>query len=107
MGNGWPRAGKGGTVRVWDMGTRELVHTLGGVHTRVVEPIVFSPDGKSLASGGDDGLIVWWNLTTGKPREVLRGHTDGVFALAWGPGADDLYSASADGTLRVWTLIPC
>jgi WD40 repeat protein len=99
-------SGGDGTTRIWDADTREVVHTLSGVHQRVVEPILFSPDGKSLVSGGHDTQIVWWDLTTGKPREVLRGHADGVFALCWGASAEELISASADGTVRVWTLKP-
>jgi WD40 repeat protein len=97
-------SGSDGTIRVWDADTREPIHTLSGVHQRVVEPILFSPDGKSLVSGGHDAQVVWWDLTTGKPREVLRGHADGVFALCWGATAEELVSASADGTVRVWTL---
>jgi WD40 repeat protein len=99
-------SGDKGFVRVWELETRAEVFTLSGVHTQTVEPIVFSPDGKALVSGGHDGLIVWWDLTTGKPREVLRGHTGGVFALAWGAGKDELLSASSDATFRAWALKP-
>jgi WD40 repeat protein/DNA-binding transcriptional ArsR family regulator len=42
-------------------------------------------------------------LAKGAPRVTLRGHTKPVQAVAWSPDGDHVATASADGTIRVWT----
>ena len=49
------------TIRLWDVATGEMLYILTG-HTSVVLSVVFSPDGKTLASGSDDGTVLLWNL---------------------------------------------
>jgi WD40 repeat protein len=40
----------------------------------VVTTVVFSPDGKTLASGGIDSPIRWWDAATGKALGKISGH---------------------------------
>lgn len=80
-------------------------------HLGKVSDIAVAPDGSAIASAGWDGFV---HLTTperaldplGAPPDsfettVLRGHQSNVTAVGFSPqGA--LYSASSDGTLRLW-----
>src|SRR5262249_38370940 len=45
-------------------------------HKGTVFHAAFSPDGKTLASGGDDRRVILWDAATGRERAVLAGHTD-------------------------------
>jgi WD40 repeat protein len=51
------------------------VRTLKG-HTKTVRSVAFSPDGRLLASGSDDGTVKLWEVATGSLVRTLEGHTD-------------------------------
>lgn len=56
-------AGADGAVRVWDIGSKTLLHTLNG-HDGEVNCVAFLDDGQRLVSGGDDGTLRHWQLPT-------------------------------------------
>jgi WD40 repeat protein/tRNA A-37 threonylcarbamoyl transferase component Bud32 len=64
--------------------------------------VVFSPDGRNLATGGEGHTVTVWDAKDGKPREILRGHTGDVWALAFSPDGRWLASAGEDTTVRIW-----
>ena len=64
--------------------------------------MAFSPDGKTLAAGGLNGVVQLWNFHTGKPRRTLHGHTGLVNSVAFSPGGETLASGGDDGTVRLW-----
>ena len=75
-----------------------------------VNAITFSPDGRTLASGGDDQFVTLWDIqevdATGPQlqlRRTLRGHTRWVTSVAFSPDGAILASGSADDTVRLWS----
>ncbi|MBD2091755.1 protein kinase [Microcoleus sp. FACHB-1515] len=91
------------TVRIWNLATGELQHTLSG-HTRDVNTIAITPDGTMAISGGDDHQIRCWNLQDATPGRTLSGHARDVNAIAISPNGQILASASEDRSVRIWQL---
>jgi WD40 repeat protein/serine/threonine protein kinase len=74
-------------------------------HERSVRTVAFSPDGQTLASSGDDGVIIRWNTSTGEQiGEPLVEHEDVVAAIAFSPDGRWLASGSFDRTVLLWDL---
>ncbi len=94
-GGGWEDK----TVKLWDVGNRELIGTLEGHEYEV--NTVFSPDGKTLASGSD-GVRLWdvATQTSIGTRPLGRGN---VLSLAFSPDGKSLASGSW-GTVTLWDL---
>lgn len=64
--------------------------------------LVFSSDGRTLVSGGEDKTVRLWETATGKERRRFVGHQGIVRAVAISPDGTRLVSASDDTTALVW-----
>ncbi|RKU06341.1 hypothetical protein C6503_25950 [Candidatus Poribacteria bacterium] len=114
----------GQEIRLWNANTGELIKTLTG-HTSVVNSVVFSPDGNTIASGsghwmGYEGKasageeVRLWNANTGELIKTLTGHKDVVSSVAFSPDGNlivsgdwydwngHLSSGTWSGEIRVW-----
>lgn len=68
-----------------------------------VRTIAISPDGKQIATAGDDRIIRLWDVASLKLMRELRGHSAPVYGLAFSIDGALLASASLDGTVRIWS----
>ncbi len=78
-------------------------------HQASVKNVVFSPDGKILASASEDDTIKLWNPdgragTGALPLRTLTGHRDNVWNVSFSPDGKTIASASGDGTIKIWNL---
>jgi RNA polymerase sigma factor (sigma-70 family) len=101
-------------VKVWSTEGKGLVLSLQG-HDKPVTAIAWSKDGKVIASGGEDGLVILWDAETGKElwRHEFKGRDDTIGrinALGISP-ADNTIAVAVDlgsgqGADRVTLLAP-
>ena len=69
-----------------------------------INAVAFSPDGRMLASAGNDKAVRLWYLATGENVGTLTGHADVVRAVAFSPDGQLLASAGDDKAVRLWYL---
>jgi WD40 repeat protein len=71
--------GKGlNEVRLWEAGTGKLLRTI----PQGRGAIAFSPDGKLLATAGEDNAVSIWDAGTGKLKRTLKGKPAGVITFS-------------------------
>jgi WD40 repeat protein len=81
-------------------------------HEAAVNSVVFSPDGKLLATASEDNSARLWDATTGNELRILSGHGeriydfhfDGLVGLAFSPDGHRLATAGVDGQVKVWDV---
>jgi WD40 repeat protein len=96
-------AGYVGQLNVWDVSAGNLRTNLR--HEAVaVWSVSFSPDGKTLASGGLTSRLRLFEVETWKEIPVLGEHTTSVRSVSFSPDGKTLASASEDGTTKLWDL---
>jgi tetratricopeptide (TPR) repeat protein len=91
-----------GKIILWDLVAGQERGRLGG-HRSVVWSLAFSPDGRTLASGGFDYLTKLWDTTTGVELATLEGHQSTVLTAAFAPDGQTLATGSYDQTVKLWS----
>jgi WD40 repeat protein len=87
-------------IQVWDLGSGNPLQTI----PALAAGLVFSPDGRYLATGANDTVARVWNIQTASEALVFRGHRLGVRALAFSSDGQRLVSGGGDGLAKVWDL---
>jgi WD40 repeat protein len=88
-------------VKLWDGGSGKEQATL---EAAFVSSAVFSPDGKTLATGSEDGNKKLWDVATNKEWVSFTGHTDKILSLTFSADGNRMASGSADKTIKVWDV---
>lgn len=87
------------TIRFWDVKEQKGVGALAG---RGGGALAFSPDGGTLASVDDDGMIILRNMVTGDERQVSSRLRGAIWCLAFSPRGATLAAGVSDGTIALW-----
>ncbi|MFN6002461.1 MAG: toll/interleukin-1 receptor domain-containing protein, partial [Dolichospermum sp.] len=73
-------------------------------HDGEVLSISFSPDGKTLASGGLDYSIRLWNVETGKKISTIQRDGGTIKSLSFSPNGKTLAFGGNDETIKLWDV---
>lgn len=98
---------KDSMIRIWDLASGSEFRALPG-HSYAVLSVAFSPDGKTLASGGDDvndRAIKLWDVAAGRELRTLKGLSGGVRSVAFGPDGKTLAGGDGDHTIKLWDVV--
>ena len=84
-------------IKLWDANLGEAIKTLKG-HREPVSCLLYDKKGRLISAGWDKEIRIW----EGGKSKVLKGHHSEITALEI--SGDRLFSASEDGTVRIWDL---
>jgi WD40 repeat protein len=93
----WP----GARVRLWDLKADES--RVSSSELQDGSTVAFSPDGRQLATAGDEGVVRLWPLGAGEPRVLARAAA-AVHSLAFAPDGGSVAAGLADGSIRQLSL---
>ena len=71
-------------------------------HNTDVRSLAVSPDGVSLASGGDDRTVRVWDTVTNQELLCLTDCKARVNAVAFSPDGTTLAAADHSGAITIW-----
>jgi WD40 repeat protein len=92
-----------GMVQLWKVSTGKRLLSF-RVARGSLRALAFSPDGKTLATGGDDGIVRLWDAGTGKQRTALREVGTPVFCVAFSPDGKLIAAGGLDNAVTLWDV---
>ena len=99
------------SIAIWNVADQQRIRVLSG-HQGAIHALAYSPNGRLLATGGDDRLVRVWPLDRKAPPVVLTGHRGVLISAAFSPDGrslvtidhENIAAAGRRRTLKVWNI---
>uniref|UniRef100_A0A182KFQ3 Small-subunit processome Utp12 domain-containing protein n=1 Tax=Anopheles christyi TaxID=43041 RepID=A0A182KFQ3_9DIPT len=92
-----------GQLLVWEWQSEQYIMKQ-QEHSQGMNCLAYAPDGHQLVTGGQDGKVKLWNVTSGFCVVTFSEHTSAVMAVEFSRNKKFLVSASLDGTVRAYDV---
>jgi WD40 repeat protein len=73
-------------------------------HGKHAQRALFTGDGETLVTCGQDGLVRLWKVPSFEPDGAFEGHAGSVNTLSFSADGGLLATGSSDGTVRIWSF---
>jgi WD40 repeat protein/uncharacterized caspase-like protein len=95
---------KDGIIQIWQKNVDNSIKLLKSLNHSgsSILTLSFSPDGQTIASGGDDKTIQLWDVGDGNLKQTLTGHQAQVTSIVFSPDGKAIASGSDDKTIKLW-----
>ncbi|HXI24739.1 MAG TPA: tetratricopeptide repeat protein, partial [Pyrinomonadaceae bacterium] len=90
-------------IRIWDVVSGRLMRTLSGINIDV-KAIAFSPNNRSLVSGGVSDVVTLWDVTTGRVTRTFSGRARVISSVMFLPDGTKVMSGSWDTAIDLWSI---
>jgi serine/threonine protein kinase/WD40 repeat protein len=89
-------------LAIWDSNTGSKIVDLAG-HSTSVYNLAFSSDGTRLVSGDNKGVVIVWDVSTGKALSRIEADRDRIRGLSFMPGSRTVFATASESRhVRVW-----
>lgn len=92
----------GGIVTIWD--ARDGAELTSIDQGTVINDVAFDTTGTRVATVGSAPSAYLWDATSGERLRLLEGHTGPLHTVDFSPKGQEMVTASADGTARIWNI---
>ncbi len=106
--------GEGADIRIWSTFSGDKVRDLVGRweneatrekwigHRKAVTALAFSPDGRTLVSGGADTLLIFWDVALGRVNTTAEGHWAPLTQVVYDQQGETILTGCEDAKARTW-----
>lgn len=96
------------SIHIWDIETNKEILAINiqpATEIITFSQISFNPAGTDLVGAGSDNMVYVWDVSSGKLKFSMKGHTKQVVDLQFSPANGNLLASSSDdGTVRLWNI---
>lgn len=87
----------------WNVETGEEAFRMAG-HDAAINDLALSPDGRLLASAGNDGKVILWQTSDGQMIRTIGAHDGGASSVAFSADGQWVASGGVDNVVIVWNV---